>query len=97
MLSALMANLNQSRSSTAAVPLAAIYTHDFAAIKENSYLLKVWQGMERRAAELGFKLERFHLDQKKMTGKRLTQILTTRGISGLIVPPLLKAGGPLKP
>ena len=95
MLSALMANLNQSRPSTAAVPLAAIYMHDFAAIKENSYHLKAWQGMERRASELGFKLERFHLDQKKMTGKRLTQILTTRGISGLIIPPLMKAGGHL--
>ncbi|VGO22338.1 LacI family DNA-binding transcriptional regulator [Pontiella sulfatireligans] len=95
MLSALMANLNQSRQSMAAVPLAAIYTHDLEMIKSNSYHLKAWQGMDRRASELGFKLERFHLDQKKMTGKRLTQILTTRGISGVIVPPLLKAGGHL--
>ncbi len=95
MLSALMANLNQARQPTAAVPLAAIYTHELEDIKSNSYHLKAWKGMERRASELGFKLERFHLDQKKMTGKRLTQILTTRGISGIIVPPLMKAGGHL--
>jgi len=95
MLSALMANLNQSRQPMAAVPIAAIYTHDQESIKENSYHLKAWQGMDRRATELGFKLEHFHLQQKKMTGKRLTQILTTRGISGIIIPPLLRAGGHL--
>ena len=95
MLSALMANLNQSRSTTAAVPLAALYTHESADIESNSYHRKMWQGMDRRATELGFKLERFYLEQKKMTGKRMTQILTTRGISGIIVPPLLRAGGHL--
>ena len=95
MLSALMANLNQSRSSTAAVPLAALYTHESSMIESNSYHRKIWEGMDRRASELGFKLERFYLEQKKMTGKRMTQILTTRGISGIIIPPLLRAGGHL--
>jgi len=95
MLSALMANLNQSRATTAAVPLAALYTHESAVIESNSYHRKIWQGMECRASELGFKLERFYLEQKKMTGKRMTQILATRGISGIIVPPLLRAGGHL--
>ena len=95
MLSALMANLNQSRPSSAAVPLAAVYTPDTPYLEANSYLLKMWEGMDSRASELGFKLERIHLDQKKMTGKRLSQILTTRGVSGLLIPPLLKAGGHL--
>jgi len=95
MISALMANLSQSHKPAAALPLAAIYTHDLKTIEGNSYHLKLWKGMEQRASELGFKLERFHLDSKKMTGKRMTQILTTRGISGVIVPPLLHAGGHL--
>ena len=95
MISALMANLSRSREPAAALPLAAVYTHDLKAIEENSYHLKLWQGMADRAVELGFKLERFYLDSKRMTGKRMTQILTTRGISGVVVPPLLHPGGHL--
>jgi len=95
MLSALMTNLNQARRPTVALPLAAIYTHKSSMIESNRYHRKVWQGMNSRAEELGFKLERFYLEQKKITGRRLTQILTTRGISGVLVPPLLRAGGHL--
>ncbi|QHI69329.1 LacI family DNA-binding transcriptional regulator [Tichowtungia aerotolerans] len=95
MVSALMANLSQSRKPVAALPLAAVYTHDLKAIEENSYHLNIWKGMERRASELGFKLERFYLIPQKMSGRRLTQILVTRGISGIIIPPLLHAGGHL--
>jgi len=95
MISALMANLSQSRKSDTAVPLAAIYTHEQKMIEGNSYHMGVWEGMEHRASECGFKLERFYLDQKKMTSKRMTKVLATRGISGLIVPPLLHAGGHL--
>jgi len=95
MLSALMANLNQSRSSTAAVPLAALYTHSEATIDGNYYHRKVWEGMEHRAQELGFKLERFFFDQKKMSGKRMSQILVTRGIHGVVIPAFQWAGGHL--
>lgn len=95
MISALMSNLGQSRRSVAAIPLAALYTHESAAIEANSYHRQIWEGMERRSIELGFKLERFYLEQKKMTGKRMSQILATRGISGVIVPPLFRAGGHL--
>lgn len=95
MLSAHMANINQSRQPTNAVPLAALYTHTDAEIDGNFYHRTVWAGMEHRAAQLGFKLERFHIDQKEISAKRMTQILQTRGIQGIVVPTMLRAGGHL--
>jgi LacI family transcriptional regulator len=95
MLSALMANLSQSHPSTAAVPLAALYTHTESAVDGNDYHRVVWQGMQERAGELGFKLDRFFFDQKKMTAKRVSQILVTRGIRGVVIPAFLWAGGHL--
>lgn len=95
MISALMANLSQSRTPLAALPLAVIYTHEWEMIQENSFHANIWAGMEERAKRLGFKLERFHLNDKRMTGRRLTQILDTRGIHGLIVPPLFNPGSHL--
>ncbi|HNX53399.1 MAG TPA: LacI family DNA-binding transcriptional regulator [Pontiellaceae bacterium] len=94
MISALMTNLYQSRKFPSAVPLAVLYTHELSLIEENSYHQKLWQGMSNRAEELGFKLEKFCLN-RKITGKRMTQILTARGINGVIIPPLLRAGGHL--
>lgn len=46
------------------------------------------QGLEGRAAELGYKLERFYPVAQGLRGRRLTQILETRGIRGLIIPHL---------
>ncbi|HEY8966955.1 MAG TPA: LacI family DNA-binding transcriptional regulator [Candidatus Methylacidiphilales bacterium] len=46
-----------------------------------------YQGASERAARLGYRLEAFWLRERGMTGKRMTQILRTRNISGLIVAP----------
>jgi LacI family transcriptional regulator len=52
-----------------------------------------YQGATDRAVELGFRLEHFWLTEPGMSSARATQILRTRGISGLIIAPLPKAGG----
>jgi LacI family transcriptional regulator len=44
-------------------------------------------GVEQRARELGFSVECFYLKAPGMTPGKLDQILYTRGISGLILPP----------
>lgn len=92
MISALMTSLGQSRQFTSAVPLAVLYTHEPEQIDKYRYHRMLWEGMSRRAEELGFKLERFFLNSK-LSGRRMTQILTARGISGVIIPPLFRAGG----
>jgi LacI family transcriptional regulator len=42
-------------------------------------------GAARRATELGYKLEDFWLGEAGMTPKRFAQILTSRGINGLLI------------
>jgi len=46
-------------------------------------------GAESRAEELGFNVELFQYNETEITGSRLQQILVSRGIEGLILPPLL--------
>ena len=96
MISALMVKLKQAEGFGDAVPLAVLYTHSASSILANSYHQKIWQGMERRAKELGFKLDRFYLDQKVTTGKKISDILNARGIAGVIIPPLRRPGGHLR-
>lgn len=50
-----------------------------------------FQGASDRAAELGYRLEEFWLREPGMTPERLSQILRTRGISGLIIAPQPRA------
>lgn len=52
-----------------------------------------YRGAKERAAELGFEFEFFNLRDHGMTGRRLSQILTARGICGVIIPPLSEGRG----
>lgn len=54
-----------------------------------------WKGASNRAAELGFELETFWLHEPGMTGKKMSRILTARGIRGLLIPPIPSATGHL--
>lgn len=54
---------------------------------------KYFQGARARAAQLGFRLELFNLEQPQMTEKRLSHILVARGIDGVIIAPLSEGGG----
>ncbi|MBI2511163.1 MAG: LacI family DNA-binding transcriptional regulator [Opitutae bacterium] len=47
-----------------------------------------YRGAERRATELGFRLENFWLREPGMTPARLAQILKARGIRGVLIGPL---------
>ncbi|XHR31010.1 MAG: LacI family DNA-binding transcriptional regulator [Chthoniobacteraceae bacterium] len=51
-----------------------------------------YNGMVRRAEELGFHTECFFLKASGMTPKRLNQILNARGITGLILTPPRRPG-----
>lgn len=46
-------------------------------------------GIRQRAEELGYKLEEFWLREPRMTDERMEEILKTRGIRGLIIPPVI--------
>lgn len=50
-------------------------------------------GAAERAGQLGYRLEEFWLDDLKMDGKRLSQILFQRGVPGVILAPMPAAVG----
>ena len=54
-----------------------------------------YEGAQERAEALGFRLEEIWAKEPGMTGARLTKILQTRGIRGLIVAPLFRPAGHL--
>lgn len=49
----------------------------------HNYLL----GARERAAELGYRIEYFNMKQESLSGQRLTKVLLSRGIEGVIIPP----------
>jgi LacI family transcriptional regulator len=46
-----------------------------------------FEGASQRAAERGYALETFWLSEPGMTGERMSRILWTRGIQGVLLPP----------
>lgn len=48
------------------------------------HLAGIHDGMERRASELGYRLEPFWLREPGMTGRRIRSVLDVRGIEGLL-------------
>jgi LacI family transcriptional regulator len=52
------------------------------------YLRTMWTAAERRAAKLGWALERFSLSDPRMPRRSLGRILHSRGIHAAVLPPL---------
>lgn len=57
----------------------------------------IFESAKQHAESLGFKLEPFRVNSKGLTAKRATDILVTRGIEGIIVPPIYEHSGPYQP
>ncbi|HWL54678.1 MAG TPA: LacI family DNA-binding transcriptional regulator [Chthoniobacteraceae bacterium] len=57
---------------------------------------KLFEGAREQALKRGYLIEPFWLKEPKMTGRRLSEILVSRGIRGLLVPPLERAYGHLR-
>jgi LacI family transcriptional regulator len=55
-----------------------------------------FNGASDRAASLGYKLEDFWLDEPEMTPARMSRILHTRSISGILLPPQPRAHSHLR-
>lgn len=56
--------------------------------KSNATDTKYFEGAMERARRSGFRLEEFWLKEPGMTSRRMSEILHTRGITGIIVAPL---------
>ncbi|MCE0497566.1 MAG: substrate-binding domain-containing protein [Methylacidiphilales bacterium] len=56
-------------------------------IEPAGFVNRYFQGATRRAREIGYHLEHFWLGEPGMTPQRLSKILYTRGISGILLTP----------
>lgn len=91
-VASLMAHIRGGRAGTAREALAFVWVHTTRQeSQEDSFLRSVFAGARRRAAQLGFGLEEFWLSDPGMTGRRLEQILRTRGIVGVVFSPVMTA------
>lgn len=67
----------------------AVLTFDHEPTPDPSQYLATWvAGVEERSRELGYSIDHIKVDPSKMTGARVTQILNSRGIKGVLIPPL---------
>lgn len=87
-VSQLMARMRRSRLS-GREPVAWITTHPTASgWQVNPAAMAFHRGARARAEELGYQLEEFWLNAPGMSGHRLSEILQTRGIRGVLISPL---------
>ncbi|EIP98047.1 transcriptional regulator [Opitutaceae bacterium TAV1] len=91
-VSQFMNRLRHSRFSEPA-PVAWLTTHRTkSGWRENAAPVAFFDGATRRAKELGFRLEEFWLHETGMNENRMSDILLTRGIRGVLVAPLFEPG-----
>jgi LacI family transcriptional regulator len=88
LVAALMARIREAAPSREQVALGVIYLGDDERIAPNApYLEAIFTGARERAAQLGFQSALFRSAEAGLSARRLSDILLTRGIHGLIVLP----------
>lgn len=86
----LMTHMRRKRLAQAPRTLAFVWSeHTSPQAKLSPWSQQLLEGAHSRAQQLGFQLEPFYLAAKGMSGRRLSDILEARGISGLILSPLI--------
>lgn len=86
----LMAHIRGGRARPPAERLAFVWVHTSRRTSaENPYLRAVFSGAAARAERLGFSLEEFWTDDAGMTEPRLQEIILARGITGVLLSPVI--------
>jgi LacI family transcriptional regulator len=88
--SALMSHIRQSRPVAAGERIAFVWVHTpRAESAKDPFLQRVFQGAKARAEALGFGLEQFWTAERGMTDRRLSQVMKSRGIVGVLLSPVI--------
>ncbi len=97
MLSALIAYRKEASAITKACPLAWLSDspEDGQWRTHRNFILSYYEAACGRASELGYHIEYFWLKEPGMTPSRMSKILYSRGITGLLVAPRPQARGHL--
>lgn len=88
--SALMSHIRNSRPVAAGERIAFVWVHTSRAESaKDPFLQRVFLGAKARAEALGYELEQFWTAERGMTDRRLSQVIKSRGIVGLLLSPVI--------
>ncbi len=88
--SALMSHIRNSRPVAAGERIAFVWVHTpRAEAAKDPFLQRVYLGAKARAEALGYGLEQFWTAERGMTDRRLSQVIKSRGIVGLLLSPVM--------
>jgi len=85
-----MSHIRSSRPVAKGERIAFVWVHTpRAEAAEDPFLQRVFHGARARAEALGYGLEQFWTVERGMTDRRLSQVMTSRGIVGLLLSPVM--------
>ncbi|MSU51066.1 MAG: LacI family transcriptional regulator [Opitutus sp.] len=88
--SALMSHIRNSRPVAAGERIAFVWVHTSRAESaKDPFLQRVFLGAKARAEALGYGLEEFWTAERGMTDRRLSQVMKSRGIVGVLLSPVI--------
>ena len=87
---ALMSHIRNSRPVAAGERIAFVWVHTpRAESAKDPFLQRVFLGAKARAEALGYGLEEFWTAERGMTDRRLSNVMKSRGIVGLLLSPVI--------
>jgi DNA-binding LacI/PurR family transcriptional regulator len=96
----LMTHIRSQRPADYLETVAWLNPHDdpayFTDSPEPDYFQSLWLGARKRAAELGYRIDTMHLGAPGMSGRKMSEILASRGIRGVMIAPLPRSIGHLR-
>ncbi|MCG3147897.1 MAG: hypothetical protein PCFJNLEI_01338 [Verrucomicrobiae bacterium] len=95
LVSSIMATHRHAGGRSIVGTLGFLTAHPTRSGWRNATSQRNYEGACARAKQLGYQMEVFWLKEAGMTGRRMTTVLRTRGVEGLIIAPLERAVGHL--
>lgn len=88
--SALMSHIRQSRPVAEGERIAFVWVHTpRSESTKDPFLQRVFQGAKARAEALGYRLEQFWTMERGMNDRRLSHVIKSRGIVGMLLSPVM--------
>lgn len=87
---ALMSHIRNSRPVASGERIAFVWVHTSRTESaKDPFLQRVFRGAKARAEALGYGLEQFWTAERGMTARRLSQVMKSRGIVGVLLSPVI--------
>jgi LacI family transcriptional regulator len=88
--SALMSHIRKSRPVAAGERIAFVWVHTSRSESaRDPFLQRIFHGAKARAEALGYRLDEFWTAERGMNDRRLSQVLKSRGITGVLLSPVM--------